>query len=132
MAHRMMQWFAFDHLPEHLREISEQCGLLARTMDATLPDGPEKTAGLRKLLEAKDCFVRAEIEGGDDRPADKRSAAARNPIVRYEADGLDVMAVYRNGERQRADRYTILDDAAYAADRMNQRLAESAATEKTE
>lgn len=23
-----------------------------------LPDGPELTAGLRKLLEAKDCFVR--------------------------------------------------------------------------
>jgi hypothetical protein len=30
-----------------------------------LPDGPELSAGLRKLLEAKDCFVRAAI--GDDR-----------------------------------------------------------------
>jgi hypothetical protein len=27
-----------------------------------LPDGPELTAGLRKLLEAKDCFVRASLE----------------------------------------------------------------------
>jgi hypothetical protein len=26
-----------------------------------LPDGPELSAGLRKLLEAKDCFVRAAI-----------------------------------------------------------------------
>lgn len=27
-----------------------------------LPDGPELTAGLRKLLEAKDCFVRAALD----------------------------------------------------------------------
>ena len=26
------------------------------------PDGPELSAGMRKLLEAKDCFVRACIE----------------------------------------------------------------------
>ena len=31
-------------------------------MDDFLPDGPEKSAGLRKLLEAKDCFVRSAIE----------------------------------------------------------------------
>jgi hypothetical protein len=27
-----------------------------------LPDGPELTVGLRKLLEAKDCFVRAALD----------------------------------------------------------------------
>ncbi|NDU74057.1 hypothetical protein GWI34_15625 [Actinomadura sp. DSM 109109] len=27
-----------------------------------LPDGPELTAELRKLLEAKDCFVRASLD----------------------------------------------------------------------
>lgn len=27
-----------------------------------LPECPEKSAGLRKLLEAKDCFVRAAME----------------------------------------------------------------------
>ena len=32
---------------------------LARQLDLLLPDGPEKTAGMRKLLEAKDCHVRA-------------------------------------------------------------------------
>ncbi|PRY56421.1 hypothetical protein B0I28_10970 [Glycomyces artemisiae] len=31
-------------------------------MIAALPDGPELTAGLRKLLEAKDCFVRAALD----------------------------------------------------------------------
>ena len=37
-------------------------GELAENMDVSLSDGPEKTAGLRKLLEAKDCFVRARLE----------------------------------------------------------------------
>lgn len=31
-------------------------------MDAQLPDCAEKSAGMRKLLEAKDCFVRAALE----------------------------------------------------------------------
>jgi len=30
-------------------------------MQIRLPDGPEKSAGLRKLLEAKDCMVRASL-----------------------------------------------------------------------
>jgi hypothetical protein len=44
-----------------VKEISRACGELARQMDIELEEGPEKTAGLRKLLEAKDCFVRARI-----------------------------------------------------------------------
>ncbi len=28
---------------------------------ATLPEGPEKEAGFRKLLEAKECMVRAQL-----------------------------------------------------------------------
>jgi hypothetical protein len=34
---------------------------LAHQMEEMLPDGPEKSAGMRKLLEAKDCFVRSFI-----------------------------------------------------------------------
>ena len=63
MANRMMRWFEYSHLPEHLRPVSMLVGDLAAQMDASLPEGPEKTAGLRKLLEAKDCFVRARLEG---------------------------------------------------------------------
>ena len=63
MANRMLRWFEYGHLPAKLQEISAPIGELAAQMDACLPDGAEKTAGLRKLLEAKDCFVRAEIEG---------------------------------------------------------------------
>lgn len=56
------RYFAWSHLPPHLQPISAECGALALTMVATLPDGPELTAGLRKLLEAKDCFVRAALD----------------------------------------------------------------------
>ena len=57
----IMRFFAFEHLPAHLRPISEQCALLAQWMAANLPEGPETSAGLRKLLEAKDCFCRAKL-----------------------------------------------------------------------
>ena len=57
-----MRFFAFDHLPKDLRRVSQPVAELAAQMDAELPGGPEKSAGLRKLLEAKDCFVRAAIE----------------------------------------------------------------------
>ena len=32
-----------------------------RSLEEILPDGPEKSAGMRKLLEAKDCFVRSVL-----------------------------------------------------------------------
>lgn len=58
----VLRHFAHDHLPETLREVSAHCWDLAQHLASQLPDGPELTAGLRKLLEAKDCFVRAEID----------------------------------------------------------------------
>lgn len=61
MASPIMKYFAYQHLPEHLQEISKPIGEMAAAFDVTLPDGPEKSAGLRKLLEAKDCFVRAKL-----------------------------------------------------------------------
>jgi hypothetical protein len=58
---RILEHFAFAHLPPHLRTVSQPVGELAREMAAQL-DGPELLAGLRKLLEAKDCLVRAALE----------------------------------------------------------------------
>ena len=66
MANRMMKWFKYEHLPTHLQDVSRECWKLAIIMDEGMPEGPEKSAGLRKLLEAKDCFVRAMIEGKDE------------------------------------------------------------------
>ncbi len=57
----MLQFFAYEHLPAHLQEISKPFGDLARWMAASLPRNPERSAGLRKLLEAKDCAVRAKL-----------------------------------------------------------------------
>jgi hypothetical protein len=57
-----IKYFNYDHLPEHLQAVSGPVGELAKYMEAELPDGPEKSAGMRKLLEAKDCFVRAALE----------------------------------------------------------------------
>lgn len=57
----MLQFFAYAHLPAHLQAISKPFGDLAENMVATLPRNPERSAGLRKLLEAKDCAVRANL-----------------------------------------------------------------------
>lgn len=62
MDNPIMRYFEFDHLPAQLREISKLICELAQEMDLTLPNGPEKSAGMRKLLEAKDCFVRAALK----------------------------------------------------------------------
>jgi hypothetical protein len=61
MPSTTIQYFAYAHLPEKLQEVSKPIGDLAQHMEDTLPDGPEKSAGMRKLLEAKDCFVRAAM-----------------------------------------------------------------------
>ena len=58
---RLLRWFAHDHLPAPLQGVSAMCADLAEQVDTLLPESDEKTAGLRHLLEAKDCFVRARL-----------------------------------------------------------------------
>lgn len=55
----MEKFFAFEHLPAHLRAVSQPFGELAAHVIKTLPRNPERTVALRKLLEAKDCAVRS-------------------------------------------------------------------------
>jgi len=57
----IMQFFAFEHLPPHLAEVSRPFGELARRIEENLPRNPERTVALRKLLEAKDAAVRALV-----------------------------------------------------------------------
>lgn len=57
----LLQFFEYKHLPEHLQEISKPFGELANNIVNTLPSNPERTVALRKLLEAKDCAVRAKL-----------------------------------------------------------------------
>ena len=59
MKSPLMQFFAYEHLPPHLQLVSKPFGELAASLEAMLPGNAEKTTAIRKLLEAKDCAVRA-------------------------------------------------------------------------
>jgi len=61
---RMLKWFEFSHLPEHLQAVSRPFGELAKTIAEGIEPGPERTVALRKLLEAKDAAVRAKLNPG--------------------------------------------------------------------
>ena len=56
----LLQFFDYEHLKPELQEISKPFGELAKEM-MKLPSNAERSMGLRKLLEAKDCFVRAKV-----------------------------------------------------------------------
>lgn len=62
MPSTTIKYFAFAHLPPKLQAVSKPLGELAEKLETLLPDGPEKSAGMRKLLEAKDCFVRCALD----------------------------------------------------------------------
>lgn len=61
MQDRILQFFEYAHLSEHLKVVSQPFNALAHNIVNTCPANPERTAGLRKLLEAKDCIVRSVI-----------------------------------------------------------------------
>lgn len=61
MHDRLLQFFNYGHLPAHLQKVSMPFALLADQIVRELPANPERTVALRKLLEAKDCAVRALI-----------------------------------------------------------------------
>ncbi|HAS16412.1 MAG TPA: hypothetical protein DCR39_00545 [Nitrospiraceae bacterium] len=54
--------FFYGDLPESSQVIGRLIADLADIMMDELPDGPEKAEGFRKLLEAKDCFIRAGLK----------------------------------------------------------------------
>lgn len=58
----LLRWFEFEHLPPHLKTVSANFHALAHAIADDTPDHPELSAGLRKLLEAKDCIVRAAVD----------------------------------------------------------------------
>jgi hypothetical protein len=59
---QLLRWFEYHHLPKDLGAISRPFHDMAHAMADNLPDSPELSAGLRKLLESKDCIVRAAID----------------------------------------------------------------------
>lgn len=57
----ILRYFGYTHLPPGLQKISKVFADAATEMIIQTAASPEQTAGLRKLLEAKDCFVRAAL-----------------------------------------------------------------------
>lgn len=59
----VLRYFVYDHLPEGpLRDTSEEFSALATIMAHSLPETAQTTRCLQKLLEAKDCAVRAALD----------------------------------------------------------------------
>jgi hypothetical protein len=59
----VLRYFKYDHLPEGaLRDTSRLFFELAVELAEELPSVAETTVCLRKLLEAKDCAVRAALD----------------------------------------------------------------------
>lgn len=60
-ADAILRYFHYSHLPAVLQAASRPFCELARHIVETLPRNPERTVALRKLLEAKDAAVRANV-----------------------------------------------------------------------
>lgn len=60
---QLLRYFAFDHLPELLQVTSAAFAQLATHLVDTTARSAERTVALRKLLESKDCAVRAALPG---------------------------------------------------------------------
>lgn len=57
----IMKFFAYEHLPANLQQISKPFCELARHVVETLPRNAERTVALRKILEGKDAAVRSAL-----------------------------------------------------------------------
>lgn len=57
----MLQFFKYSHLPDNLKQVSKPFSEMAHNIVSKFPPSPERTVALRKLLESKDCTVRAAL-----------------------------------------------------------------------
>jgi hypothetical protein len=56
-----LQFFQYGHLPPKLQEVARPFAVLAVHCVETAPKNPESAVGMRYLMQAKDCFIRAAI-----------------------------------------------------------------------
>jgi len=66
---RMLKYFGYAHLPEHLQAVSKPFHDLATHVVETIPMCAERTVTLRKLLESKDAAVRAVVYPDEQAPS---------------------------------------------------------------
>lgn len=88
MKEHILQFFKYEHLPARLQVVSAPFCELARALvdeEHGLPRNPERTVALRKLLEAKDAAVRAEVAEDEEeapaKPYDGSAKPSRAPDV---------------------------------------------------
>lgn len=72
----LLRYFEYSHLPTHLQAASVPFKKTAWALADALPPSAELTAGLRKLLEAKDCMVRAALDASREDKAEDADGAA--------------------------------------------------------
>ncbi len=63
----ILQFFEYEHQPTELIEMSKLFSDLADNIETKSPNSAEKSAGLRKLLEAKDCILRSIAQKKDSK-----------------------------------------------------------------
>lgn len=61
MSAPILEHFDTSKMPDMLAMLCSPFDELARRLDKILPDGPEKSVALRKLLESQDAAVRAKF-----------------------------------------------------------------------
>ena len=64
-SERILKWFPGAHPEKFVNEIQARFREFAVEMDELLPESAEKTTGLRKILEGKDCLVRAALDASE-------------------------------------------------------------------
>jgi len=60
LSHYLTQFFEFRNLQTEQQTIAQPFAMLVQNI-LELPDNPERTTCLRKILEARDCALRAKI-----------------------------------------------------------------------
>ena len=114
MGTTTIKYFGNGRLPLKLQAAAKPVDSLAHALESLLPDGPEKSAGMRKLLEARECFIRSMHEMPDLTEASLAPA---------KADASDLMVIFRSsGLRSKEDPLGMaLHDQAIPLARFNAR-----------
>lgn len=86
-ADPVLRYFYYAHLPHGLREISEAFCSLALLLVQVLPRNAERSVALRKLLEAKDAGVRANLPPLPDSTRQDHDAGDRDEILETRVTG---------------------------------------------
>lgn len=94
---KLLSYFEYAHLTDTLAAVSRPFGEVAARLVGVLPACAERTVGLRKLLEAKDCAVRASLW---DVYLDVERDAARRVAM---GEDFDMLRIYLAPGRPMSD-----------------------------